>query len=139
MTTPSGKSSRGDAPLSAYDREHVRVLPKPEWLSRPNPPASQAELGGHMRLAYRGLAATNSTTTLVVVPVGQSSPTHASKAEHVITVLEGAFEFDAEGEIHRLEPLDQIFLPTAMAYGFRNVALQISWFLSVLSPVETWS
>jgi quercetin dioxygenase-like cupin family protein len=72
------------------------------------------------------------------LPIGQGSPVHTSKIEHVITVLEGSVEFIVDGVHYRLEKLDQLFIPPGLPFEYRNVALQYSWFFNVISPTDEW-
>jgi quercetin dioxygenase-like cupin family protein len=112
----------------------TRVLRRHELLVEPINDLPQAERGGFLRTAFKGLEAGTFRTTLVVMPVGQCSPPRLSEIEHIIVVLEGAFEFRVGGERDHLEPLDQIFVPVGVQWEYRNAVLGQSSFLSITGP-----
>jgi quercetin dioxygenase-like cupin family protein len=138
MPPNAGRDPRGTVPLTPEDRDRVRLLTQAELLSEPNNGLPHATEGGMMRTHFRGLMSTNVRTSLIVVPVGQCSPVHTSRIEHIVFVLEGAVEFIVDGRRHRLERMDQLYFPPGLAYEYRNVALQTSCFYNVISPTETW-
>ena len=120
------------------DRHSTRRLAAADWFAHPNNRLPFADVGGTLRTHFRGLTSTRVRTSLIVLPIGQCSPVHTSKIEHVITVLEGAVEFIVDGAHFRLEKLDQLFIPAGLAFEYRNVALQYSWFFNVISPADEW-
>ena len=87
-----------------------------------------------MRTAFQGLVAGTFKTTLVVMPMGQCSPARESDIEHIIVVLDGAFEFLVDDETYRLAPLDEIFVPVGVRWEYRNATLGQSSFLSITGP-----
>lgn len=81
-----------------------------------------------------GLSAGTFKTTLVVMPVGQASPPRDSEIEHIIVVLEGAFEFRVGDEAYQLGLLDQLFVPVGVRWEYRNTSPDQSTFLSITGP-----
>jgi quercetin dioxygenase-like cupin family protein len=112
----------------------TQILTKDELLLEPINDLPGAERGGSIRTAFKGLVAGTFKTNFVVMPVGQCSPPRTSEIEHIIVVLEGAFEFRVDSERHRLEVLDQIFVPVGVTWEYRNATLGQSTFLSITGP-----
>jgi quercetin dioxygenase-like cupin family protein len=116
------------------DAPAVEVLTERQLLLEPINDLPGAERGGSLRTAYAGLRAGAFKTTLVVMPPGQCSPPRPSEIEHIIIVLDGAFEFRVDDQSHCLERLDQIFVPIGVNWEYRNAVLAQSSFLSITGP-----
>jgi len=113
----------------------VRILREAEFFRSPtNNIRNEAEFGFHRTLWY-GLRGTHTTTSVVVLPVGQSCEPHSSPAEHIITVLSGRLFFSAGAHSIDLLPFDQIFVPPGVEYWYRNTARTDTWFFNVVAHV----
>jgi glyoxylate utilization-related uncharacterized protein len=112
----------------------VRVLTKQQLIAEPIHDLPEAQRGGFMRVAFKGLSAGTFRSTLIVMPTGQSSPPRDSDIEHIIVVLAGSFEFIVDGDRYMVHEMDQIFVPVGVRWEYRNAALQESQFLSIVGP-----
>jgi quercetin dioxygenase-like cupin family protein len=105
-----------------------------ELMAAANPPLPGSDAEGTRRTAYKGLVGSTFKTNLVVMPAGQRSPARESDIEHVIYVLEGAFEFDVEGTRYDVGVMDQILVPVGVRWEYRNSFDGESTFLSITGP-----
>jgi quercetin dioxygenase-like cupin family protein len=132
MMTPSkddeGTSSTSPRPLP------VQLLTRGELISRVVNDLPGGDRGGTLRSAYPGLSAGTFRSTLIVMPVGQRSPSRESDIEHIIVVLEGSFLFDIDGVKYQVNELDQIFVPVGVTWEYQNAELGQSAFLSIVGP-----
>jgi len=109
----------------------ARKMTFAELMAAANPPLPGSDADGTCRTAYKGLFGGTFKTNLVVMPQGQRSPARESEIEHVIYVIEGAFEFDVGGTLHELATMDQIYVPIGVRWEYRNSFDGQSTFLSI--------
>ena len=112
----------------------VRVMTHAELMASANPPLPGSDADGTRRTAYEGLVAGTFKVNVVVMPAGQRSPPRESEIEHIMYVLEGSFEFDVEGVVYEVGTMDQIFVPVAVRWEYRNTFAGQSTFLSITGP-----
>jgi quercetin dioxygenase-like cupin family protein len=105
-----------------------------ELMLSANPPLPGSDTDGTLRTAYKGLVARTFKINVVVMPQDQRSPPRESEIEHIIYVLEGSFEFDVEGVVYDVGTMDQIFVPVAVRWEYRNTYSGQSTFLSITGP-----
>jgi quercetin dioxygenase-like cupin family protein len=131
-------ASRGNMPLDPVDAQRVRAITREDLLSMPRQNTPMAELGGSMRIGYTGIRGTNSQIGLMHIPVGQASPVHNARLEHLIMVLIGEVEFTIQEQTIRVLPWGQIFLPADVLYAYKNVGTEGAWFMNCISRYKDW-
>jgi quercetin dioxygenase-like cupin family protein len=131
MTPPSDPEP---TTLTSYHPLPVQFLSKAELISRVVNDLPGGDRGGTLRSAYPGLSAGTFRSNLIVMPVGQRSPSRESDIEHIIIVLEGSFLFDIDGVKYPVNKLDQIFVPVGVTWEYQNAELGQSMFLSIVGP-----
>lgn len=134
MASAPTQSDPGKAP----DYTSVRVLTRAEITANPNHTLPRASEGGYQRVLFQAMTASNADTSLVFMPVGQSSPPHTAYSEHIITVLEGQVAFRIDARAYSLGRLDQLFIPAGCQYEYWNAALREVVFLNLRTRADEW-
>lgn len=129
MSTPTDERGGG-----TEGARGVRLLRRAELLAGAFTDLPGAREPGCERTAYPGLAAGSFRSTLVVMPPGQRSPARTSDIEHVLVVLEGAFDFTIDGAHYHVEADDQLFVPIGVVWGYENAAATESSYLAIVGP-----
>jgi quercetin dioxygenase-like cupin family protein len=84
------------------------------------------------------MEATNFGVGIATIEAGQTTPLHASAAEHAIYLVEGEVEWTIEGQGLALRPGDMLFIPADAKYVYTNIGRTCAAFVSVISRVSDW-
>lgn len=95
--------------LDDSEKGTVRLLRKADVLREGRSDLPGSNEFGFMRTTFMGLRASNSYVSFLSLPVGQASPPHSVKAEHIIVGISGELEFTSLGGRFQVGALDQIF------------------------------
>jgi len=93
---------------------------------------------GFVRTICRGYMGSGASLGVGIMPVGQRSPLHESNGEHLLLGLEGELSWQVEGEVHRLGPMDLLYIGAGKVYEYWNSGFDTARFVDVIGRVDRW-